>query len=239
MVSETTPRILGHRGYPRRYPENTVASFLGAIVYGADGVELDVWLTSDNEVVVVHDRDLKRVAGVDKDVKTSSVSELKSIHVGMGQVVPTLREVLEAIPRGYEIFIEVKDVDAALPSLKIVNELQRREDVVIISFNVDVLEIIRSNDKGIRLGINIDSLEKAQLALNLVDELSLYSVNPPIDGIEIIGVKGFVNYLKAVRERGARTAIWTVNEPEKISNIVELVDYIMTDDPLLLRRYFQ
>jgi glycerophosphoryl diester phosphodiesterase len=238
-VSKTAPRILGHRGYPRRYPENTVASFLGAIVYGADGVELDVWLSSDNEVVVIHDQDLKRVAGVDKNVKTSSVSELKSIHLGMGQVVPTLREVLEAIPRGYEVFIEVKDVDAALPSLKIVNELQRRDDVIIISFNVDVLKTIRGNDKDIRLGINIDSLEKAQLALNLVDELSLYSVNPPIDGMEIVGVRGFANYLKAVKERGARTAVWTVNEPEQLSSIIGLVDYVMTDDPALLRRYFR
>lgn len=69
--------LIGHRGCPIKYPENTIASFLAALFYGADGLELDVWLSSDGELVVIHDPDTGRVAGKKLFVKETIFDELK------------------------------------------------------------------------------------------------------------------------------------------------------------------
>lgn len=76
--------ILDHRGCPLKYPENTTASFLGSLLHGADGVELDVWLSMDKQVVVIHDPDTQRVSGIKLVVKESSYSDLAKIDLGMG-----------------------------------------------------------------------------------------------------------------------------------------------------------
>jgi len=67
------PLVIGHRGYPAKYPENTIASFIAALYYGADGVELDVWLSGDGVPVVIHDEMTGRVSSVDLAVKKFSV----------------------------------------------------------------------------------------------------------------------------------------------------------------------
>lgn len=82
--------VIGHRGYSARYPENTMLSMLAALYYGVDGVELDVWLSGDGNIVVIHDPDTKRVSGVELPVKKSTLRELRRVYLGLGQVIPTL-----------------------------------------------------------------------------------------------------------------------------------------------------
>jgi glycerophosphoryl diester phosphodiesterase len=222
--------IIGHRGYPIKYPENTIASFLGALLHGADGVELDVWLTSDGEVVIIHDRDTSRVLGVSLDVKKTSYDELRKYSLGMGQHIPLLSDVLKAIPDKYLLFVEIKDVDAAGKTYEIVSSSNRLEDTVFISFNAEALRIIRSIDPGVKLGFNIGSLEDALKAFKLYKELKLYSINPPIGGLKIIGTEEFKKYLVKARSIGAKTVVWTVDDPLMISGFSELVDAVITNN---------
>ena len=227
------PRIIGHRGFPRRYPENTIASFLGALLYGAHGVELDVGVSADNEAVIIHDTDLERVAGVNANVDDLLLKDLKTFHLGMGQTIPTLREALEAIPRGYEVFVEIKELRATKQALRTVVEHGRLDEVIFISFDVDVLKLLRSLNRDARLGINIDSIEKARQALILIKSLGLETVNPPIEALEIVGPEGLRSYLSKVYDAGAKTVLWTVNEPESIKDFIDEIDYVITDDPTL------
>src|SRR5512140_2434513 len=111
MATPTAPRgrgrplVLGHRGASADAPENTLAAFRLALAQGADGVELDVWRCATGEVVVVHDEDLRRVAGLPVRVPDATLAELRAADVGAwkgeafrGERVPLLEEVLSALP---------------------------------------------------------------------------------------------------------------------------------------------
>ncbi len=231
------PKVIGHRGFPRRYPENTIASFLGALLHGAHGVELDVRMSKDDYPVVIHDEDLERVAGLSMRVNEATLHELKRIHLGMAQTIPTLEEVLGAIPKTYEVFVEIKELGAAAPSYNIVAEKGWLRNVIFISFNEEALRRIRTLDKDARLGINIDSIEKAKRALALARELGLETINPPVEAIGIVGLQGLKNYLSEVKRLGLKTVLWTVNDVEIVNKLRDKLDYIITDDPLLFTRY--
>lgn len=222
--------IIGHRGYPLKYPENTVASFLGALLYGADGIELDVWLSADGQVVVIHDPDTQRVSNVKLIVKESSYNELAKIDLGMGQHIPLLRDVLKAIPRRYIVAIEIKDVDAVEETIKIVNEMNWQDNIVYVSFFEKALEKIRELDPNAKIGYNIGSLEAAMNAFKLHEKLRLYSINPPIQGLQLIGFEKFREYLVNVKNVGAKTVLWTVDDPSLLKGLEELIDVVITNN---------
>src|SRR5512146_3337233 len=97
------PLVLGHRGASAEAPENTLAAFRLAMAQGADGVELDVWRCATGEVVVIHDEETRRVAGVSLRVPDSPLAALRALDVGAwkgeafrGERIPLLAEVLEA-----------------------------------------------------------------------------------------------------------------------------------------------
>jgi len=102
--------FLSHRGESDDAPENTLKAFALAMERDSDGVELDIRLTRDGEVVVVHDGNLKRVCGIDADVASSTLVRLRSLHP-----VPTLEEVLALMKPGKHVQIELKGSDSGLP----------------------------------------------------------------------------------------------------------------------------
>jgi len=110
--------IVAHRGASYAAPENTIPSFQLAFEEKADFIEGDFWLTKDNEIVCIHDPDTRRVTGnkTKMIVRSSSLEELKKLDVGSwkgnkykGTTIPTLQEVLQIIPEGKGIYLEVKD----------------------------------------------------------------------------------------------------------------------------------
>ena len=106
--------VICHRGYSSRYPENTILAFQKAVESGADGVELDVHLTRDGEVVVIHDERVDRTTDGVGYVKDHSLAELRRLNAAYGwrtapQRIPTLEEYLELIaPTGMKSNIELK-----------------------------------------------------------------------------------------------------------------------------------
>ncbi len=236
MVIALASLIIGHRGYPRKYPENTVASFLGALIHGADGVELDVRLSGDGEVVVIHDPDTCRVSRKCVRVRDASLDELRALSLGMGQVIPLLSDVLKALPEGVPVFVEVKEAEAAVPAYEVVKSMNRLGDVTFISFYPEALSKIREADKSARLGFLIGSLEAAKQVPRLATELRLHAVLPPIQGMDVLGREEFINELRALKAAGAFVAVWTVNNTRKAELIMSYSDAIITDDPPLFKR---
>jgi len=113
------PMIIGHRGFPGRYPENTLVGLLAAAEAGAHGVELDVQISADGVPVVIHDPDLWRTTGRRGFVFELKAAELKGIGAGeplrfgeryRGEPIPTLHAVAEALSAfpGLRVFIEIK-----------------------------------------------------------------------------------------------------------------------------------
>ena len=113
------PALIAHRGFAKRYPENTLVAIHEALKAGAAFVEFDIQYTADGHPVLLHDVDLKRVAGIDKDVVDLSLSELQRIHIGRtpkarsqypGLAIPTLADavyLIKAFPHVHA-FVEIK-----------------------------------------------------------------------------------------------------------------------------------
>ena len=109
------PWIIGHRGYPAKYPENTLAAFQGAIAAGATMLELDVMLSRDRKLVVIHDATLERTTNGRGKVADFAMTELKRLDAGSwydeefaDQKLPQLSEVLDLVNDRAYVNIEIK-----------------------------------------------------------------------------------------------------------------------------------
>jgi len=107
--------VVAHRGWPQRFPENTLASFRAALALGVDAVELDVRLTKDGRLVVMHDADTKRTTGIGGRLSERTLDEVKRLDAGRwfgpefaGERIPTLDEVMDLVAGKAALAIEVK-----------------------------------------------------------------------------------------------------------------------------------
>jgi glycerophosphoryl diester phosphodiesterase len=107
--------VIAHRGASAYAPENTLASFAKSIELEADWFELDVQLTKDGQVVVIHDGNLERVAGVKKSVAEMTLEEIKQVDVGSrfskefaGERIPTFDEALALMKNRTGVYVELK-----------------------------------------------------------------------------------------------------------------------------------
>ena len=102
------PIIFGHRGSPRNITENTIASFEKALDQKVDGLEFDVRCTKDKKTIIFHDKNLKRLTGQNKNVKSLTLHEIKKIKLKNGQEIPRLKEVLPLLQKTKVVNIEIK-----------------------------------------------------------------------------------------------------------------------------------
>lgn len=143
--------IVAHRGASRDAPENTIPAFELAWKQGADAVEGDFHLTRDGEIVCIHNKTTQKVAGLDLVVAESTLHDLKQLDVGAwfgsrwkGTTIPTLTEVIQTVPAGKTLFLEVKCGPEILPSLfeQLSASGLTSNQFVIISFNADVIAAV-------------------------------------------------------------------------------------------------
>ncbi|KUO88583.1 MAG: glycerophosphodiester phosphodiesterase [Thermoproteus sp.] len=129
--------VVGHRGFPRRRPENTIASFVAAVEAGADIIEMDVWKTADDVVVVIHDGAVTAPDGVLK-VKEARWRELSGYRVD-GEPIPTLEGALQAVAGRAGVFVEVKDPEAAGLVGDVLRRVGAASWTAVISFHEEAL----------------------------------------------------------------------------------------------------
>ena len=158
------PKILGHRGASADAPENTLAAFRLAIEQGADGVELDVWRCGTGEVVVHHDADTRRTAGVALLVPRAALRELRALDVGAwrgerfsGERIPLLAEVLEALP-GALVNVELKaervpDLALAAATASVLRAARAGDRCVVSSFDPLLLAAFRAAAPEVARGL--------------------------------------------------------------------------------------
>jgi glycerophosphoryl diester phosphodiesterase len=166
------PKLVGHRGYPRQYPENTLAGFEAAIRAGVRYVETDVQLTADLVPVLFHDRDLKRLCGESGRVHELAYVELKRFHAMdpdrfgykfAAEPIPTLAQFVALLQRYPKVtaFVEIKRIAVQKNGLANVLTRMRRDlkpilpRVVLISYSLDALLAARRQGWA-RLGVVID-----------------------------------------------------------------------------------
>ena len=239
--------IVAHRGASFDAPENTLSAMKLAWKQKADGIEVDIHLSKDGKIVVIHDFDTKRTGGGEGKIVDQTWEQMQHLDLGKwkgeqfaGEKFPTLDSILETIPRGKRIFIEIKIGPEILPALKTVMEAsgKKHSQMAIITFRYDTAEAAKvqfpkhkvywlvgwGKDKKTGEFPNIDDLIKKTKAANL-DGLDL-NYGFPID-------KAFVN---KVHEAGLKLYTWTVDDPKVAKAEMEAgVDGITTNRPEWLR----
>lgn len=189
-------KIWAHRGCSQRYPENTLLAFEKAIaIPNLSGVELDIQLTRDGQLVVIHDERVDRTTEGIGAVKDYSLSELKKLHIyadeNPSQTIPTMEEVLDLTEQrcreGMKINIELKTNVYPYPGIeeKIVALVYKRgmqESIVYSSFHALSLERIRQLDQEAEIGI-LDS--KVSDCLYKLKGLGANALHPFWKGIDL------------------------------------------------------
>ena len=153
-----SPLVVAHRGASAHAPENTLAAFHKAVEMGADAVELDVRLTRDRRVVVMHDRLVDRTTTGRGPVGSFTLGELKALDAGSwygpkhaGERAPSLEEVFAALPEGFLVYVELKArgpgaVPLALRVARVIRRYQRWDSTMVASFNPVAVAVIRAAD---------------------------------------------------------------------------------------------
>lgn len=236
--------IVGHRGASFDAPENTLASFALAWEQHADAIECDVWLSKDGKLVVIHDANTKRLAGVDKLVAEQTLEELRTLDVGKwksprfaGERIPTLAEVLATVPMGKRILIEMKCGVDAVPELDRVlraGDLQT-EQTAIISFLPEVLAAF----KAVRP--DVPTYLVASLARNnppTAEELIEAARRINANGIDLSATPDVLNEVfgRKIRDAGLKLGVWTVNDVALARQMIAAgAESLTTDCPGALR----
>lgn len=146
---EYSPLIIGHRGCPHSEPENTLRSFKRALDHGADMIELDVHLTKDDKLIIMHDGNLARTTGIDKEIRKMTLAEIRS-HTAEGETIPTLKETLEFLKGKCMVNIESKNKKTAPFIVDLVKRLDMVDDVILASRSWAFLSTVKLMNPFIR-----------------------------------------------------------------------------------------
>ncbi|MET3941557.1 glycerophosphoryl diester phosphodiesterase [Paenibacillus sp. PvP094] len=199
---------VAHRGYPKKYPENTLSSFLKAVELGFTHLELDVHLSKDGIPVVIHDHTVDRMTNGTGRVADYSASELQSFHIEQDEHIPTLEEVLRALKGNIGLNIELKQMGTYYPQLEekvleVIKEFNMLDQVVITSFDFDALERIRQLSSEVRIGLITFGCSKAILDWSVEMGATFLSMH-----------YAFVTeqYIHRCQELGIQLMAWTINE---------------------------
>ncbi len=188
--------VVGHRGAMGLEPENTLRSFRRAVTEGADAIELDLRLSKDGHLVILHDTDVARTTDGEGAIADLDLAEIKALDAGQGESIPTFDEVLDAVDLAVQA--EIKSTEAARAVLDTIRVRKLVDRVTVTSFSADIVRNCREYLPAVRTGLisshaRADELEQArELGVDLLcaglDELERQFVDHCHQaGIDVIG----------------------------------------------------
>jgi len=213
---------IGHRGAKAYAPENTIQSFSKAIDMGVDAVELDVRMTKDGALVVIHDEKVDKTTNGKGKVSELSLREVKKLETAKGEKIPTLKEALNFLDRKVKILIELKEEGYEKKVYDLIKNKGLNDNVIIVSFKEEALRNVRELDPEIETGFIYARFQKPldkafELKANYV--LPLYHFTHTED-------------VEKAHDKGLKVIVWTINKKEKIEEFVKKgVDGITSDAP--------
>ncbi len=251
------PLLFAHRGGAGLWPENTLLAFHNAAELGVDVLELDVHLTADDDLVVIHDKSVDRTTNGSGLVRDMTVAQLKELDAGynftpddgatypyrgQGVTIPTLNEALTAFPN-YRINIEIKDDErrAAEKLAEIIRAREAQKRVIVVSFHDDPLAYFRKLLPGAATAAGPDETRNFYI-------LSLLHLGrfhrPHADAYQVPPNKGRAHFdrrqfIDSAHKMNQQVHFWTINDEEEMRHLLELgADGIMTDRPDLGMQVF-
>jgi glycerophosphoryl diester phosphodiesterase len=250
-MHQATPILYAHRGATAEEPENTLPAFRKALEVGADAIETDAHMTLDGHVVLSHDTTGERMAGIPLEIRRTALVDLTRWDVGWGFVstgsgrserpfagrgyrMPTLDEVLEALPDVvFNVDAKQRRPSMVEPLLQTIARHRAEDRVRVASFHAATLREVRA--RGYRGETGLAQLEVARLIFTPTPLLRL----APLGG-QRAQVPTRVGRIPLARLRfiekchalGIRVDFWTIDDPAEAQRLLELgADGVMTDDP--------
>jgi len=221
---------IAHRGASGRFPENTLKAFGAAIDAGAQMCELDVQLTSDGALVVIHDDTVDRTTDGRGPVRAMTLYELKRLDAGIrhgrdfrGERIPTLEEVIALADGRCGLNIELKGAGVERKVCEAIITHHALSTAMVSSFDWDALAIVRHFQPRVRVGL-LASRWPARL-VGAAFEMKAEAINPRSDIVT-------EDLCIAAHERSLSVYPWTVDEPHEMRRLIAFgVDGIMTNYP--------
>jgi len=225
--------IFAHRGASAHAPENTLAAFRFALELQADGIELDVHLSADNQIMVIHDEDVSRTTNGQGKVNHLKFEELRQLDAGRGETIPTLAEVFDLIGNQLYINIELKGFSrsaAMLPQkvAELVNERNLDHKIIYSSFNPLLLIKTRQHSPQAKLGL-LMLAGGFGTAIRLIFSpfVRPWSLHPDHSSVS-------TEFFRRAKQHNRSVITYTVNQVDEMRRLFSLgINGIITDDPEL------
>ena len=226
------PTVMAHRGLSADAPENTLYAFSDAISVGAE----DVQQTRDGVLVVMHDSNLKRTTGVNKDIWDVDYADIQNLDAGSwfdpayaNARIPTLEETLQFVDKRAKLNIEIKPTKHGSDTLEqdvaeLITQYQYTDACYVTSFSYGSLKKVKEANPEIRTGYLMSVAYGQFYSLKYADAFSLNKV--------------FVTsqVVNAAHQQGKQIFAWTVNGMSEVRSLCNLhVDSIITDDPVMVQ----
>lgn len=237
--------IIAHRGASYLAPENTMASFMLGWEKGAD-VELDIHLSKDNRILVIHDSSTKRTGKIDLNIKETTSNELRKIDVGSfksaeytGEKIPFLADVIKTIPPGRKLYIEIKCGKEVLPILeKLISQSGKMSQIVIIGFDLETVTMSKQLiDVPTYWLKGTEKVKETEKWIPHSPQLVKIAKDKGLDGLDVHYAGVNKEFMDAVKASGQKLYVWTVDNPDEAIRLVNLgVAGITTNRPEWLRQ---
>ena len=230
-AQQKSPIIVAHRGGAALGMENSISCIEKGIAAGADMVEVDIHLTSDNQIVVCHDRTVNRTTDGKGAIKDMTLAELRKLHLKdadgrpSNETLPTLDEVLECCKGRCSVLIEIKKkkrlyVGIEQKAYELVKAHGMLDQVVFQSFDDEVLFKLHGIDPALRL---------EKLSFFTFFSLEKYSF---VESFNVYHWSVTKRFVRRMHEAGKEVKEWTVDKP---SRVTEGVDGVITNNPAVFR----
>lgn len=234
------PTFIAQRGASHLAPENTMASVNLAWELGAEAVEVDVFLSQDSQIMVCHDDTTFRTSAYHLTISNSKAKLLRKLDVGswkdkkyVGEKIPYLTEVINSVPEGKTLVVEIKCGSEILPELKsIMDTTSKAEQLVFISFGWETILDTRQlfpNNKCYWLSGQNEGLKDKIMAAN----------KHKLDGINLEHQLIDRNIMALAKRYKLDVWCWTVDDPDEAKRLAKLgVSGITTNRPAWLKEQF-
>lgn len=247
MMQGKSPEIVAHRGASEEAPENTVAAFVEAWRQGADAIEGDFRMTRDGSIVCMHDETLLRTTGDPRSVADVTLEEIRALDAGswkdrrfVGEPVPTLEEVFDAVPSGKGILVEVKIGPEIVPALVDVihSSALQQDQITVIAFDRDFVRALKDVRPSTRVLLLTSFEDRGGTWSPSAAQLSAQAVELGVEGVDVKAIPEVVDaeFVERCHNAGLEVHVWTVDSPDRARHMAAAsVDSITTNRPGDLR----